>query len=56
MSRKILLLILASIVGLAALSYIQAELIKNTYSLRKEAFIDNDPKQSDHCPLGVVIE
>jgi exodeoxyribonuclease-3 len=22
----------------------------------KEAFIDNEPKQSDHCPIGVVIE
>jgi two-component system phosphate regulon sensor histidine kinase PhoR len=45
MSRKIMLLILASIVGLAALSYIQAELIKNTYSLRKEAFIDKASSQ-----------
>ncbi|CAL2082994.1 HAMP domain-containing sensor histidine kinase [Tenacibaculum sp. 190524A05c] len=41
MSRKIILLIIASIIGLIALSYIQARLIKNTYSLRKEAFTDN---------------
>ncbi|MFY7672522.1 sensor histidine kinase [Tenacibaculum sp. MEBiC06402] len=45
MSRKIMLLILASILGLVALSYIQAELIKNTYSLRKEAFIDKASSQ-----------
>ena len=40
MSRKIILLITASVFGLIALSFIQAYLIKNTYYLRKEAFID----------------
>ncbi|WP_442266784.1 sensor histidine kinase [Tenacibaculum sp. ZS6-P6] len=40
MSRKIILLVVASIVGLIALSLIQARLIQNTYDLRKEALID----------------
>ncbi|WP_299716352.1 HAMP domain-containing sensor histidine kinase [uncultured Tenacibaculum sp.] len=40
MSKKIILLVVASIIGLSALSLIQARLIQNTYALRKEAFID----------------
>lgn len=45
MSKKIILLIIASVIGLLALSYIQARLIKNTYSLRKEAFTDKASSQ-----------
>ncbi len=44
MSRKIILLIIASIIGLIALSLIQAQLIQNTYALRKQAFIDKTSK------------
>ncbi|CAM1340587.1 sensor histidine kinase [Tenacibaculum amylolyticum] len=39
MSKRIILLIIASILGLIALSLIQGYLIKNTYTLKKDAFI-----------------
>jgi len=39
MKRKINLLIIASILGLIALSIIQGYLINNTYELKKKAFI-----------------
>ena len=39
MKKKINLLIIASIVGLIALSIIQGYLINNTYKLKKDAFI-----------------
>ncbi len=47
MSKKIILLIIASIIGLSALSLIQAYLIKNTYSLKKEVFVDKTMKAVD---------
>lgn len=39
MSKKIIVLIIASILGLIALSLVQGYLIKNTYTLKKDAFI-----------------
>ena len=39
MKKKINLLIIASILGLIALSIIQGYLINNTYKLKKEAFV-----------------
>lgn len=45
MKRKINSLILASILGLIALSIIQGYLINNTYELKKKAFI-NDTRES----------
>ena len=45
MKKKINLLIIASILGLVALSIIQGYLINNTYKLKKEAFI-GDTKRS----------
>ncbi len=42
MSKKIILLVIASIIGLLALSLVQAKLIQNTYQLRKEALIDRN--------------
>ena len=39
MKNKITLLILASVLGLIALSSIQAYLISNTYELKKKVFI-----------------
>ncbi len=44
MLKKINILILASIIGLIALSVIQAYLINNTYKLRKDAFINESSK------------
>lgn len=41
MKRKITLLIIAAIIGLIALSAIQAYLILNTYKLKKESFVNN---------------
>ncbi len=45
MSKKIIILIIASIFSLIALSLIQGYLIKNTYELKKEAFIEKAGKQ-----------
>lgn len=45
MSRKIILLIIASTFGFIGLSFIQTRLITNTYSLRKEAFTDKANKK-----------
>ena len=45
MKHKINSLILASILGLIALSIIQGYLINNTYELKKKAFI-NDTRES----------
>jgi len=47
MSKKIIVLIITSIIGLIALSLIQGYLIKNTYSLKKEAFVEKAIKISD---------
>lgn len=47
MSKKIIALIIASTIGLVALSLVQAYLIKNTYSLKKDAFIDTVIKEVD---------
>ena len=44
MSKKINLLIIASILGLIALSIIQAYLINNTYKLKKNAFLKETKK------------
>lgn len=44
MRKKINLLIIISVLGLIALSVIQGYLINNTYTLKKEAFIDNTRK------------
>ena len=44
MKRKINLLIIASILGLIALSIIQGYLINNTYKLKKDAFISETRK------------
>ncbi len=41
MSKKISLLIIASIIGLIALSLTQGYLINNTYILKKESFLEN---------------
>lgn len=47
MSKKIILLIIASIIGLLSLSLVQGYLIKNTYSLKKEVFVDKTMKAVD---------
>lgn len=44
MNKKISILIFASVVALIALSLIQAYLIKNTYELKKDAFISETKK------------
>ena len=55
MKKKINQLILASVVGLVALSVIQGYLIKNTYILKKEAFVaDLDAKSGASLKLTVL--
>lgn len=49
MKNKITILILASVLGLIALSSIQAYLISNTYELKKKAFI----KETDDALEGI---
>ena len=49
MKNKITILILASVLGLIALSSIQAYLISNTYELKKKAFI----KETDDALEGL---
>ena len=49
MKNKITLLIMASVLGLIALSSIQAYLISNTYQLKKKAFI----KETDDALEGI---
>ncbi len=44
MSKKIIVLIITSIIGLIGLSLIQGYLIKNTYSLKKKFFIEKADK------------
>jgi len=44
MLKRINVLIIASIIGLVALSVVQAYLINNTYKLRKDAFINESRK------------
>jgi len=49
MKNKITILIIASVLGLIALSSIQAYLISNTYELKKSAFI----KETDNALEGI---
>ena len=49
MKNKITILIIASVLGLIALSSIQAYLISNTYELKKKAFI----KETDNALEGI---
>ena len=45
MSKKIIVLIITSIIGLIGLSLIQGYLIKNTYSLKKNFFVEKAKKR-----------
>ncbi|TCI84638.1 sensor histidine kinase [Tenacibaculum sp. M341] len=45
MSKKIIVLIIASLIGLICLSFIQGYLIKNTYSLEKKFFKEKAEKE-----------
>lgn len=55
MNKKIRILILASVLGLIALSLIQGYLIKNTYQLKKEQFLYETKKKvarlDDYSPI-----